>query len=219
MKRPLFIALFACALAFASTAAAGGVNIDVSLRAGYAMPFGNAMADASLDDFVAGAIPFEIDGDFLITDRWSAGLYFTYGFARIADVAKSEIEEGMELEDVSGHRFQRLGMQGIYRFSPNAEFAPWVGLGLGYEWTWFLEGEADGREIEMGLSGFEFAFQGGIDYDVSENLTLGPYATLSFGQFGKYKYSIEGLGDASNDINDKAMHEWLQLGLKATFSL
>lgn len=219
MKKSLFLALFTCALAFASAACAGELSLDLSFRAGYALPFGNAASDESLDDYVSGAIPFEIDADFRITENWLAGLYFTYGFARIADFARSEIEDGMGLEDVSGHRFQRLGIQGIRRFNPNADFAPWLGLGLGYEWTWFLEGEADGHEIEMGLSGFEFAFQGGVDYDVSENLTLGPYATLSFGQFGKYKYSIEDLGDATHEIDDKAMHEWLQLGLKATFSL
>lgn len=219
MRKPLYLALFACALAIASPAAAEGLNLDLSLRGGYAIPFGNAASDESLNDFVSGAIPFEIDADFLITERWSAGLYFTYGFARVADRVKNDVEEGMGLEDISGHRLQRLGIQSRYRFSPDADFAPWLGLGLGYEWTWFLEGVLEGHEVEMGFSGFEFAFQGGVDYQVSKSVTLGPYATLGFGQFGKMKVRVEDEGDHSSDIDDKAMHEWLQLGLKATFSL
>ncbi len=218
MKKSLFLALCICALPFASAAGAGGLSVDLSLRGGYAIPFGNAASGESFDDFVSGAIPFEIDADFKIAEGWSAGLYFTYGFVMISDYVKN-IYENEGADDVSGHRFQRLGIQGIYRFSPNAGFAPWAGLALGYEWTYFLEAEADGHEIEMGLSGLEFAFQGGVDFDVSERLTLGPYATLGFGQFGKYKISIEDMGGVSSDIDDKAMHEWLQLGVKATFSL
>ena len=57
--------------------------------------------------------------------------------------------------------------------------------------------------------------QGGADFHVGDRFTLGPFAALTFGQFGDLE--VSGLGSDQTNIDDKAWHEWLQLGVRATF--
>lgn len=90
----------------------------------------------------------------------------------------------------------RVGAQLNYRLAPAGGFAPWIGAGAGWEWL------KDGGDV----SGFDLMVQGGADWRVGTNLAVGPFVALTFGRF-----------DVSGA--DGAFHEWLQVGLKASFDM
>ncbi len=103
----------------------------------------------------------------------------------------------------------------LYRVLPDAKWVPWVGIGAGYEWV-KTSVSAGGVTMDSTARGWEFAnFQVGADYQWGKSLSFGPFATFTLGQFT----DVGGGGLAGGDIQNKSLHEWLQLGLKGTFNL
>jgi hypothetical protein len=93
---------------------------------------------------------------------------------------------------------------------PDASFAPWVGVGIGYEVT-SMTASLAGASASTDFSGFEFVnLQLGGDFKVGSNFALGPYVALSVAQYS----SVGGVTGF-----EKGTHEWLQFGLKGTFDL
>jgi hypothetical protein len=73
--------------------------------------------------------------------------------------------------------------------------------------------------------GFELInLQGGADFSVAPGFALGPFLSLSVGQYSKASTSCSGNGcsafdSQSDDIKEKALHEWLTLGVRGTLVL
>jgi hypothetical protein len=71
--------------------------------------------------------------------------------------------------------------------------------------------------------GFEFInLQGGLDFKVAPGLALGPFLSFSIGQYSSASVSCSGnacggFASASDDIDEKAPHQWLLLGVRGTF--
>jgi hypothetical protein len=197
-----------------------GTGIDLGLRTGYGFAMGSAVKNGDLSDGVKGQVPIWVDAGYRFTPNIMAGLYFSYGFGIKGDhLCPSPL-------DCSVHDM-RLGVQGQYRFSPDQDWDPWLGVGLGFEWLGTsADGSAGGVHASASttFSGFEFLdLQGGADYSISEQFGLGPFISFSLAQYNSASTSCSGAAagvcGADGDIHDKALHEWLMLGLRGVFVL
>jgi outer membrane protein W len=117
-------------------------------------------------------------------------------------------------------------LNALYRFMPEQRFAPFVGVGAGYEWysakgTGNIGGFTGSTSTTV--RGFEFLnLQGGADYRLSGNSVIGPFASFSLGRFDSYSTQVTTgttTTSTNGDINNTAMHEWLLLGVRGAFSL
>lgn len=187
----------------------GGGKIKIGLRVGYGLPLGEAAKDAKMSDAISGMIPIWLDLGYMVTPNIMVGLYGQYGLVMVKDCPSGASCSGSDI---------RLGLQGQYHISPGQSLNPWVGLGIGYELTSFSI-EAGGAEATTKYSGLEFVnIQGGADFKVADAIDVGPFVSFSLGQYSSAEVDTP-LGKVDGDIKDKAMHQWLVLGVKGTFGL
>jgi len=206
------------AAAAVSTDSAQPGNVHLGLRLGYGIPLGNAAnadspgdQDAKLSDTYTGIIPIWLDVGYFVTPNIMLGLYGHYGIGLMAD-GEDGCPEGA---DCSGSVI-RFGLQGQYHVSRGQSVDPWFGLGVGYEIASATR-SALGQELTVTVKGFEFVnLQAGADFKVADNVAIGPFVSFSLGQYSSQSVDpeIPGLGD---DIPNKAIHEWLTLGVKGSF--
>jgi hypothetical protein len=191
-------------------------GFDLGLRLGYAIPFGDIDANAGngLASAFSGAIPFVLEGGYRFNQQLTLGALFQYGFAQVKDGNASGCGGGVSC---SGS-IVRLGIEGIFHFPNPGMFAPWAGAAIGYEWMG-ISASGGGLSTSAGASGIEFlTLQGGAEYRMAPQFTLGPFASLSFARYGTVSVD-NGTGSVSTDISDPALHEWLQLGVRGSFNL
>lgn len=226
MKRVAAVLFVAALAALAAPARAEDKGFTLGLRTAFAVPLGTAGEGAKLNELTHGAVPVQVELGYRLTRNVLAGAYFAWGYALVADEAKSALAAD-GATGIGGHAVQRVGVQGIYGFSPGARLAPWAGIGFGYEWARYASAElrsATGTaDTEIGLRGFEALLQVGADYRLAQKFTVGPFATLNVGRFESHVTSVDETsgtfpsGDSSREVSDKGFHEWIQLGLKGTF--
>ena len=170
------------------------------VRAAWAFPFGDLNPTETLGSNVSGQLPIWLEAGWRFTRNIYAGIYgqYAFGFSNNCPIASDCSTKGY-----------RLGIEGIYNLAPDAWLQPWAGLGFGYEW---LNVSRAGQDSNY--KGFELAYvQAGVDLAVSKQLSVGPFGSVSF--LGKY--TSQSANGVSNDIS--ATHEWVQVGLKATFKM
>jgi len=222
MKQRLLASLFGLAgvLAAGSALAAEDdkVGLDLGLRLGYALPMGSLQKDVTMSDYITGQVPIWVDAGYRFTPNIMAGLYFQYGFAFVnSDKCPSPAS-------CSAHDM-RLGIQGQYKVSPGESVDPWFGLGVGLEWLG-TSTDVSGQSMSSTGNGLEFLnLQGGADFNVTDGLDVGPFLSFSLGQFNSYSYDCSsalkasGLCGPGGDIKDKALHEWLTIGVRGVYGL
>ena len=190
---------------------AGG-KIKLGLRLGYGLPLGDAAKDAPLNDIVTGKIPIWLDLGYMVTDNLMVGLYGQYALGMYKDCPDGASCSASVI---------RFGLQGQYFLSPGESLNPWVGLGIGYEML-NTSAEAGGVEAKFNVKGFEFLnLQGGADFAVADNIGIGPFASFSVGQYSSGEFTTVGPTGTpvtvDGDIDEKAMHMWLVLGVRGMF--
>lgn len=204
--------------ALAADGAGPTSGLEVGARVGYGIPMGNATGAASggqstaLGDVFSSMIPIQIDALYMINPNIRVGAYFQYGLLSVSD----KFEKGVCSTSGVSCSFHdlRFGIQAHYHLMPEQTIDPWVGLGIGME---SASGSlsAGGQSQDASLSGLEFVnLQVGADYKVMPNLGVGPFAQFSLGQ-----YSSQTIGNQSGDIQNKAMHEWLVLGVRGAYDI
>ena len=219
MRITTAVSLLAVSMILASPARADEESgLSIGLRAAYGLPLGSAGDNTDLANLTAGAVPFQLDVGYRYGRNWQVGAYFGYGIAMVADEAKATLA-AQGATDIGGHTIMRAGLQHFYTFQPEARFAPWVGCNAGYEWTRYASASSAGKDMEHGVRGFEGGIQLGGDYKLTPKLTVGPFASFNLGQFQSQTMWVSGSGETATDVKDKAIHEWLQLGIKGTFNL
>jgi hypothetical protein len=190
-------------------------GVDLSVRTGFAIPFGKADADAAnpLDNELTGGIPIVLEGAVRITPMISAGLLFQFVPLLVKDTAENNCGNGVSCSGAAYH----LGAELLFHF-PQQGFVPWVGVGAGYEWLSLTASEA-GVSATAGANGFEFLMlQAGVDFRLAPQFLLGGFAMLSFTQYGSESAAYGG-NDVSTDVTDTAVHEWLVFGVRGTVGL
>jgi hypothetical protein len=206
--------IVAAALALAPLAASPApTGPEFGLRAGYTVPFGNIVGDGAggatpLKDLFTGGIPIWADAGYRFTPAFYGGVFGSYAFLFAHNCDPTA--------DCSGHDI-RLGLDLLFHLAPSAPLDPWVGLGVGYEWL--LLSVTSGRQRQdLTLRGIEFLdLQLGADFAVSPGLRIGPFAAFSLGRYSDESTSGV-LGSGAGEVADKKVHEWLLVGLRATFN-
>jgi opacity protein-like surface antigen len=206
---------------FSTPARAEDTGFEAGLRVGYGIPLGDAVANGKLSDAIEGQFPFIIDVGCRVIPNLFVGLYGQYGFAWArgdnADVCDSSGDISCSAHDI------RLGIEAQFHFRPRQDLDPWIGIGLGFEWL-SASIESGSTELSSTLSGFEFFnLQAGLDIAVAEHFYLGPFLNLSLAQFSSLSVecssvSCNGQFGVSGDIEDKAMHEWLLIGVRGAYA-
>lgn len=195
--------------------------IQVGLRLGYGIPLGHTgrtaadTQDHTLSSTIKGQIPIGVDAGYLFNSNLYLGLSFQYGVGFIgsdsSNVGCDQPQINCSTNDI------RLGVNVQYHITPLAAFDPWVGVGIGYEWLG-ISFESGSTSVSGTTSGFEFAnFQLGGDFDLAPSFRMGPFVSLSVGQY--QSVSVSGGGrSVSEDLVDKALHEWLLLGVRGVYN-
>lgn len=209
--RKLLPALFA--LALLAGPAAGSAQVSLGLRLGYGPALGESAKDRDMSDGVKSQIPIQLDATYKLTPNFSLGGYTSYGFGQTGE----EFDAICDQADCSA-RVIRLGVQGIYSFDQIGQLKPFAGVGAGYEWG-SLTAEAGGQEATFSFSGFELLnVTAGADYVVGPQFAIGPYIGLSVARYSDTSVDY-GTEEISGEIDQKAMHEWLQFGIRGRFDL
>lgn len=202
-------------LAAPSAAAAPEAGPEVAVRVGLALPVGDVQSGSSLDTYASLAVPLVLEGGYRIDPSWFFGARFQYAFLDAKNPTGS----------CSGHNVSCsgsvvvLGLEGTYRFVPDRTFAPWLGLGFGYEWF-----SADYDAPNAGAGGTNKGYQGlaqaGGDIRVSRQMVLGPFVEAAFGRYDTADGYIRIGGTTSSgsrDISDTTWHGWIAFGVRGAF--
>jgi hypothetical protein len=187
---------------------------EAAVRLGLAIPAGSISDGTNLDSYAGSAVPVVLEGGYRIDPSLFVGLRFQYAFPQLKNPGGSCGGN----TSCSGSDIQ-LGLEGVYRFLADQKFAPWVGLGLGYEWA---SGDYDAANVGGGATyrGFQGLVQGGGDVRVSSQLVLGPFLEVAFGRFDTADTRVHLLNSTTErtaDIANTAVHTWISLGIRGAF--
>lgn len=191
-------------------------GVDVAVRVGYAVPFGDVDGDSgdSLSGTFSGAVPFVVEAGYRFDRHFTLGPYFQYALAQVKDGAGGLCGNGV---DCSGSII-RLGLEGLYHLDLGSAFIPWFGLGVGYEWM-NIDVSAGNNHASASAHGWEFlTLQLGGDIYVAPQFAVGPFISFSIARYGRASGSF-GNTTTSSDISNPAVHEWLEFGARFSFGL
>jgi opacity protein-like surface antigen len=178
--------------------------IRVAVRAGAALPLGNAyMESGALATTVAAMVPLRLDVGYRLSPRWTIGAQASYGLlvpnACDADCSGSDV---------------RVGAMITYDLAPSSSFDPWLGLGLGYEWLSWRR-TLGGRSASLDAAGPEaFELSAGFDWHPGARLRIGPVLSASLGRFD----SIAIDGAETRDFA-ALVHSWAAISLRGAYDL
>jgi len=206
MRKLITVAALLLAAALPSAASA---QFFVGARLGYGFPWGDAQKDQKLKDQIKGEVPIQVDAGLKLGQALAVGVYGSYAVAMLSNDRKDACDaanvtcKGNEL---------RLGAQVNLHAAntPNSEF--WGGVAVGWMRGNFTLPVGPGATADVFSTGFEGAIQGGLDYLLNPSFRIGPFASISVGQFTKYGGD---LGDG--DITDKTFHGFFTIGLRGMF--
>jgi len=203
MRKPIAVAAL---LAAAVLPAPASARIFVGLRAGWALPFGDLLTGRPLKDSVRSQVPVTLDLGLLIGDALEVGAYAAYGYVQPS-------RSWQETCDASGSDCTaaqlRIGGQANLLAASSARTHFWGGVAAGYQ-ELRLE-DSLGPVPAVTWKGFDASLQGGLDFLAAGGLRVGPYVSLTIGQFNKAETSSE------MNVGGKTLHGWLQVGLRGLF--
>jgi Outer membrane protein beta-barrel domain len=193
-------------------------GLELGLRLGLSLPFGSIDANNSLDRIAGSAVPLVVEAGYRATPNLFLGARFQYAFPQLKNPAGTcGGNTSCDGSDVV------LGVEGIYRFLASQTFAPWVGLGVGYEW---LSVDYSSNNVNVGAGatdrGIQPLAQIGGDVRVTPHLVLGPYLEAAFGRFNQQSVRTRlgnGTTETDSDIGDTAWHTWVTLGVRGAFGI
>ena len=213
----------------ASPALAGdgtGPGFELGLRTGYAFSAGHIGAppngnDSALGDVISAQIPLWLDVGYRLNSDFYLGGYFQYGFGLVNDDRQNLCRNGNV--DCSASDI-RLGVMGRYALGTLGQTIPWVGLGIGYEWTKFSVHQSvlASSTTDSTSSGFEIAnLQFGLDYALTRDVRIAPFLSVSFGQYQSASTKTDAgavTTTVDQDYDKKSVHEWILIGARFAFA-
>lgn len=224
--------------------AVGG--IETGFRSGVGLGLGGAgyAADGvarSIGDLVAYRIPLWVELMYRLSDFQTLGLYGQFGLGAVGKSCQGECTWA-EL---------RAGIQGQMTLSTIGLAVPWIGAGIGYQWLTLRNNNridlADYFDLnDLGISpdsmvdtsqnlqrtenlhGPELLLQGGLDFQLSDGLSAGPYLSTTLSSYMSNSRSCEDTRAPEQlpaDVacppvptTDLSFHVWLTVGLRGTYS-
>jgi len=187
----------------------------MGLRAGYAVPMGRltGFPNADMTNVFAGQVPLFVEIGGKPNAHLFVGGYFGLGFGGAAGVQKDACDMANASCIAVGIR---IGGELQYHILPEGSANPWLGYGIGYE-SIALSGSSGGTTETVSVGGFEYAhFMGGVDFRLNHGFGIGPVVDFSIGEYSHAHYD-SGTTTTDEDIQNKATHEWLTLGVRFVF--
>ncbi len=208
--RPL---LLAALLLPTAAAAQRGVGVELGLRLAWAGAVGDAARAVPMSEAVAWHVPVEAEVAWS-AERFAAGLYGSWGPGKAG-------AQGCTDGASCSAQVTRAGFEAEWRFdAPSFGAAPWVGGALGWEWAAHRR-ERLGVATTTRWNGPEVGVQGGLDWKLlgwTRTFWIGPFAQVGLGRYERMTLeAAEGTGSSS--IADRAVHAWIQLGVRANVDL
>ncbi len=195
--RPL---LLAALVALLPAAASAGPTL--ALRAGYEVSAGSASSGTSMSEVAKSDIPLQLEWMWKFGPHFSLGAYYDFGFGQLSSAVSDRCAS---LDASCSVWTMRVGVRGEYAFPQSETFAPWIGLGSGWEWA-HESVSHPGNSGSQTVSGWEtVSLDGGADYRLGPKLWLGPYLVARYGEYGR----INGYSVVS-----KAWHDWYGVGIR-----
>jgi len=194
----------------AGPAAAEGIKpsgLTLGARLSLALPLGTTAGTVGggsdpQSETVTFAFPLWLEAGYRFARHYFIGGYGVFGLATVPNTCPTAICYDL-----------RFGIDAQYH-GRGVKTDPWVGVGFGYE---FLH--AGTQNTTMAFRGWElFNLQGGIDWHAAKAFDLGPFMAVSFGEYTSVR-EISGGVDTSSSISNKALHEWVELGIRGEYDL
>jgi hypothetical protein len=210
--------------ALTATAARGEelpTRFEAGVRAGLGFPIGNAIGPTanasngtSLADLVAWTVPLQLELGARIGPVFVGG-YGSYAFGKAGSLF-----EGASSRSASD---VRIGFEVLWHLSPDRKVDPWVGIGVGYEWLNLGVQVGTFATVNATFRGFEWVnAQLGIEFVLGRHFGLGPFIQASVAQYDSGSGELitsRGTRGGSADIQSKAVHAWIGVGLRFAFLL
>ena len=153
-------------------------------------------------DTVTFAFPLWLEAGYRFARHYVIGGYGVFGLSTVPNTCPTAICYDL-----------RFGVDAQYH-GRGVKTDPWVGVGFGYEIL-----HAGSSNATMAWRGWELlSLQGGIDWHVAKAFDLGPFMAVSFGEYTSLREISRGV-DTSTSISNKALHEWLELGMRGEYDL
>jgi len=211
----LSVALLLASSAAMAAPAPDRAGVDLGVRIGYALPFGSLDGNrGSLAGWVSGAIPVVLEGGYRLDHHFTVGPYFQFAFAQVKDNTNT----GCGGNSGCSGWIVRAGLQGLYHPDVAAPIRPWLGLGVGYEWTSY-SGTVGNVGFSGNATGWEFVNVAiGGDIRVGPSTAVGPFVGLSIARYDTVSGTLGSL-TGSSDVTNPAIHEWLMIGARFVFGL
>jgi hypothetical protein len=202
---------------------AGHKGIFFGARLGFALPAGNvettdphAHPDRLSNDFI-GTVPLTLELGYRLGPRLSLLGTLQYGLGILNGSHTGDCIEcaGRDLSAGAGVQFHA---------TPLAGFAPWLGLGLGYEKRLLSGSNAPATflRVSESLAGLQFLnLEVGADRAASPAVSVGPFLGLSLGTYLFSRETVNAedvLSTTSESIPNTALHAWVTLGVRCRFS-
>lgn len=189
----------------------------LGLRFAYALPLGDVAADNRLKRETPGVLKGQLDLDYGWSEHAVVGLYLAVGGGFLPDAAKDTCDLG----DASCKIITiESGLTVTYRILPHRLIDPWISTNLGLEQLRFAAKSDLAGDVKTSLLGLAFGAALGADVQFGD-FGFGPYFSPQFGYFmrGKTKTdsSFIDLMDVNRKIDDRAIHYWLNFGLRARY--
>ena len=108
----------------------------------------------------------------------------------------------------------RVGPEVLVSILPGSLIDPWIGAGVGFEYTARHE-SASGSGLSEATYGPEFAhLMLGADFRVNRYLGVGPFLDVSLAEYTTQTDSSPGELSVTNELPQKSVHAWAQLGAR-----
>jgi hypothetical protein len=215
----LFVAALFAGPAIAQTPPPDPTGIEVGIRAGYGLAFGNRVGGEPFDRTVDSALPVGLDVGYRLTPHFYAGGQLSY--ARL-NLDKNALACGTAFVDGPGDctgSAIRVGADVQWRAPLGEAYLGWIAAGAGVERLAvdYDSGCFDGPFSRVD-TGFELAhLEAGAGMRVNDGLVIGPFASSALGLFRTSESS--GSCNGGGAIADKSVHGMLTLGVRGMYTV
>src|SRR5512138_1375823 len=172
------LAVLAALLSAVAVPTAAPAQVFVGVRAGYALPWGDVMTGWPVKDSFKSQIPLTLDLGLKLGPALAVGAYASYAIVQPSSNWKSDCDAtGSDCSAAD----MRLGVQ-LNLHAANSETSEfWGGVAVGYEEV--RAKDSLGLIPEITFKGYDATLQGGLDFLASPSLRIGPFASVTVGQF------------------------------------
>lgn len=198
-------------------AAPRDAGLTFALRGSFLKPHGIVAGRQNplpLDFEFSSGVQLTAEAGYRFPAGATVGLYAKAGVARPRSTALDGLcSAALRCDD--GYT-RKIGAEVLYHFLRDRPLSPWVGAGVGYEWTGYHVADTSpgGGAATVTYQGWELLdAQIGVDYAVAPRFFLGIFVANSFGRFETVRIGGSG-ATVQADIASKATHDWLQIGVR-----